>query len=229
MSAGHANPGVVNGDPVLHWKRVRDLFLDLEIGAEVVGGKALDCLNQPAGISHQQGLIRGRGAPQIVEHMLNLRQSIISARAVVPNPHAKEFEAPDDVQAEERMRVADAAVPARPPRLPPQVEGAHHQLRRFGRAVVQSGNVARREATAPVRGFQLTSQPPVAFGDPGGRKEAVFTKTGQQRTVLEISDWLALRVQHALDPLDDGVPTGQKQAEELDMRLKRDFGRTPSS
>ena len=131
--------------------------------------------------------------------------------------HAQQLEAPEHVQVEERVRVPDPAIATRPPGLPPQVEGPHHQFRGVGRAVVQSRNVAWLESTGPVSVFQLTSQAPLTLADPGECEEAILEVTRQNRTVLLIGERLSLSVQHDLDSLDNLVPMGEEEMEQFDV------------
>jgi hypothetical protein len=51
--------------------------------------------------------------------------------------------------------------------------------------------------------------------------EAVVDMTSQQRHVLQIVSRLSLRVQDALDALDDFVSMGQEGVEEVDVSLER--------
>ena len=105
--------------------------------------------------------------PELIEHALNVREPIASAaRSGIPQAHAQQLEAPDHIQVEQRVCVMDSTIATRPTRLPPQIEGADHHLRRIGQAVMQSRKLTRPESTSPMRVFQFTSQTRLALGGP---------------------------------------------------------------
>src|SRR5205823_449798 len=120
-------------------------------------------------------LISRLDSPQRVEDILNLHETAAdAARPGIPQAHAQQLEAPDDIQVEQRVRVSDATIATRPARLPPQIEGAQHHLRRVRRAVMQSRNLTGPESPGPMRLFQLTSETRLTVGHPADCEKAIL-------------------------------------------------------
>src|ERR1700733_13312000 len=113
MSAKHSNMGLLDFERVRFLKRLCDLPGYLEIGRQFIGDEALRQWNQPARIAHDHGLIGGRTAPELIEHVLNFREPRARAAWVfIPNAHAQKLERPEYIQVEQRVRVVQATVAA---------------------------------------------------------------------------------------------------------------------
>src|SRR5687767_1612260 len=225
MPGSHSNAGFVDLNPVLCRKALRDFFRDVEIGPQFVCRGALRHLDQPSRVSHQHRLISRCDLPELVEHVLKLREPIAgAARSGIPQPHTQELETPDHIQVEQRVRVTNSTIATRPTRLLPQMKDADHHLRRIDEAVMQSRKITRPESTGPMRFFRLTSQTRLAVGDPN--EEAILEVTRQNGTVSQIFVRFSLGVQQSLYSLDDVIAMRQEELEKFDMFLKRHLAET---
>src|SRR5579884_3350317 len=166
MPANHSNMRLLDFERVRFRKRLCDLAGDLEIRRQFVGDEALRQGYQPARIAYERGLTGGRASPQFIEHALNFCEPPArAARALIPQPHAQKLQPPEYIQIQQSVRVVQAAVAARPPRLPPAIKGAHHHLRGMDQVIMQIPNRARPESRAPMRFFQLASETSRAPGE----------------------------------------------------------------
>lgn len=77
-----------------------------------------------------------------------------------------------------------------------------------------------------MRLLQLTSETRLVAADGREREEAVLELVREKRPVVQVLGRLPLRVQQALDALDDLRAMGQEQLQKLDMRLKRHLAGT---
>jgi len=55
----------------------------------------------------------------------------------------------------------------------------------------------------------------------GASEDAILNVTGQERTVSQVFDWLALRVEQPLYEFDDLVAMVQEELEKVDVCLER--------
>src|SRR5688572_21259396 len=224
MPGGHSNPGFVDLAAVRFRKGFCYSLCDFEIGTQIIGRGALCQLDQPSRVSHQHRLISRCDLPELVEHVLKLREPIAgAARSGIPQPHTQELETPDHIQVEQRVRVTNSTIATRPTRLLPQMKDADHHLRRIDEAVMQSRKITRPESTGPMRFFRLTSRTRLAVGDPN--EEAILEVTRQNGTVSQIFVRFSLGVQQSLYSLDDVIAMGQEELEKFDRSEERRVGK----
>ena len=144
-----------------------------------------------------------------------------TGRVLIPKAHAQELKTPDDIQVEQRVRVVDATVVTRPPRLLPAIKAANHHLRRMDQVVIQMVNLTRSKSPGPMHFFQLASETSLAGRGHSACKEAILEMAGQKRPVLQVLDRLSLGVQNGLYVLDDFFAMRKKKSQQLDVCLKR--------
>jgi hypothetical protein len=77
--------------------------------------------------------------------------------------------------------------------------------------------------------LQLPAKPRLVVSHTGDREETLLEVAPQQVTPLSVLDRPVLRVENALDALDDLVAMSHEQLQQIDVCLKRHFARRPPS